>query len=257
MTLKESIFMEEAEFPKRIADCEERNFGLLFYMEQNNDSYDGNHAFIYPEKILDLGEVLDEITVFYESKGIIPSIYHPHKEGYFSDNHPIFTSHGYVITYEAPHRVMLLSGDNEIIATKRLDIKLLNNWDDRIASDILLPSGEPWEIKPLKNLIIHDDSLVFVGYLDEKAVTYTNIHISKYENTRFDYIVTSKEQRGKGYASELLSFVVEYCKNNKLPVCWQWAGPSEHICYKVGFREIFSIPAGYAKYKKPSHKQSR
>lgn len=248
MNIKESILKEESEFPKLFADCTERDYGLLFYMENNKDSHDGNHAFIYPEKIVNLGEVLDEITAFYESKGIIPAIYHPHRENYFSDNRFIMESHGYAVTDEEPHRVMILSDEDEIVTEKCLDIKLLNKWDNRIASDILLPSGEPWEIEPLKNSIDKDHSYVFVGYHNNKAIAFTNIHVSKYGNTRYDYIVTSKEQRGKGYASELLSFVVEYCKNHNLPVCWQCAGPSEHICYKAGFREAFSIPAGYANY---------
>ncbi len=246
MTLKESIFKEEAEFPRLLASCKEKDYGLLFYMDNNKDSYDGNHAFIYPEKISNLGSVLDEITEFYVNKGINPSIYHPHKENYFLDNQSVFEAHGYTVTYKAPHRVMLLSVDNEIHEKKRLEIKLLTEWDERIAEHILLPSGEPWEIEPLKNMIKHSGNYIFVGFLHDKAVAYTNIHVSKYGNTRFDYIVTSKEYRGKGYASELLSFVVEYCKGKNFPVCWQWAGPSEHICYKAGFREAFTIPGGYA-----------
>lgn len=248
MTIKESILEEEAEFPKLMADCQEKEYGLLFYMDQNKDLHDGNHAFISPEKITNLEVVLDDINDFYTEKGITPSIYHPYTENYFSDNHSVFEAHGYTVTYEAPHRVMLLSADNEIVTEKRLDIKILNKWDEKIAGDILIPSGEPWEIDPIKNMLQYDGSYVFVGYQNDKAVAYTNIHISKHCNTRFDYIVTSKEHRGKGYASELLSFVVEYCKSNGFPACWQWAGPSENICYKAGFREVFSMPAGYASY---------
>ncbi|MEA4831173.1 MAG: GNAT family N-acetyltransferase [Oscillospiraceae bacterium] len=250
MTLKESIFKEEAEFPKLLADYEERKYGLLFYMEHNKDSYDGNHAFIYPENITNLGAVLDEITEFYINKGITPSIYHPHVENYFSDNQLVFEAHDYTVTHEAAHRVMLLSAENQIKTEKRLDVKVLTEWDERIACDILIPSSEPWEIEPIKGMIEHKGSYIFVGYLNDEAVVYTNIHVSKKGNTRFDYIVTSKAHREKGYASELLSFVVEYCKSNGFPVCWQWAGPSEHICYRAGFREAFNIPAGYANYKR-------
>jgi GNAT superfamily N-acetyltransferase len=104
-------------------------------------------------------------------------------------------------------------------------------------------------------MIKYDGCYIFVGYLGSEAVTYTNIHVSKYGNTRYFYIVTSKKYRGNGYASELLSFVVEYCKSSKFPACWQWAGPSEHICYKAGFREAFTIPAGYASYNNQGEKQ--
>ena len=51
------IKQEENEFPKRFASYEEKEYGILFYMADNKDSYDGNHACIYPEKIKDLGAV--------------------------------------------------------------------------------------------------------------------------------------------------------------------------------------------------------
>lgn len=87
---------------------------------------------------------------------------------------------------------------------------------------------------------------MLAGFLGGRAIVYTDFHISEHGNTRFDYIVTAKEQRGKGYASELLSFTANYCRECKFPVCWQWAGPSEHICYQAGFREAFTMEAGFA-----------
>ena len=123
---------------------------------------------------------------------------------------------------------------------------MLNKWEERVATDILIPSGEPWEIEVTKKRTEQEGTYLFVGFLDDKAVVYSDIHKSEYGNTRFDYIVTAKEHRGHGYASELLSFMVEYCKKNAFPMCWQWAGPSEHICYNAGFRETFSMEAGFA-----------
>ena len=114
---------------------------------------------------------------------------------------------------------MLLTAENSIVTPKRLDIRVLNEWDERVATDILIPCGEPWEIEVTKKRTEQDGTYLFVGYLDGKAVVYSDIHKSEHGNTRFDYIVTAKEHRGKGYASELLSFMVEYCKENKFPMC--------------------------------------
>jgi|GEM_PF-290552 len=240
------IKQEEIDFPKRFASYEEKEYGILFYMADNKDSYDGNHACIYPDRITDLGAVLDDITEFYNKLGIKVSIYHPFEKDYFSKNLETLKTHGYTYTAEDDHRVMLLTAENSIVAPKRLDIRVLNEWDERIATDILIPSGETWEIEVTKKRTKQDGTYLFVGYLDGKAVVYSDIHKSEHGNTRFDYIVTAKEHRGNGYASELLSFMVEYCKENEFPMCWQWAGPSEHICYKAGFREAFTIEAGFA-----------
>ncbi len=244
--LENGIKQEEIDFPKRFASYKEKKYGILFYMADNKDSYDGNHACIYPDKITDLGVVLDDITAFYKKLGIKASIYHPFEKDYFSNNLETLKAHGYSYTAEDDHRVMLLTADNSIVTPKRLDIRVLKSWDERVATDILIPSGEPWEIEVTKKRTEQDGTYLFVGYLDGKAVVYSDIHKSEHGNTRFDYIVTAKEHRGNGYASELLSFMVAYCKENKFPMCWQWAGPSEHICYRAGFREAFTMEAGYA-----------
>jgi len=179
------------------------------------------------------------------------SIYHPFEKDYFRNNLETLASCGFTYTPEEDHRVMILSAENAIVTPKRLDIQVLSQWDERIARDILIPSGEPWEVAVTKNRAEQENGLLFVGCLQGKAVVYTDIHLSPLGNTRFDYIVTAKEHRGQGYASELLSFVVDYCRQNALPVCWQWAGPSEHICYKAGFREAFTMEGGFAVKKLP------
>lgn len=240
------IKQEEIDFPKRFASYVEKEYGILFYMEDNKDSYDGNHACIYPERITDLGAVLDDITAFYRELGSRASIYHPFEKDYFQENEVMLHTHGYTYTPEEDHRVMLLTEENQINAPKRLDIRVLNRWNERVATDILIPSGEPWEVDVTKKRAEQDGAYLFVGYLGKEAVVYTDIHKSDNGNTRFDYIVTAKNHRGKGYASELLSFVVEYCKEHDFPICWQWAGPSEHICYQAGFREAFTMEAGFA-----------
>ena len=240
------IKQEEIDFPKRFASYVEKEYGILYYMENNKDSYDGNHACIYPHKIKDLGEVLDDINEFYKKLSIRASIFHPYEKDYFRNNEELLKVHGYTYTPEDDHRVMLLTEENQIVTPKRLEIRILSEWDERVATDILIPSGEPWEIEVTKKRIEKEGAYLFVGYLDRKAVVYTDIHISELGNTRFDYIVTGKEHRGNGYASELLSFVTDYCRDNVFPICWQWAGPSERICYQAGFREVFTMEAGYA-----------
>lgn len=40
----EKIYREEDLFPREITSCEEREYGYLFYNEENKDSYDSNHV---------------------------------------------------------------------------------------------------------------------------------------------------------------------------------------------------------------------
>lgn len=246
-----AIREEEIYFPKRFASYTEKEYGILYYMDENPASYDGNHVCLFPEKIADLGAVLEDITAFYHHRPVRmqPLLYHPFQKGYFREKEVELRAHGYTYTPEDDHRVMLLVDENQIRTEKRLDIRVLTGWDERVAEDILLPSGEPWEVDVTRNRAEKENAYLFVGYLDGKAVCYTDIHwsdASEFRTTRFDYIVTAKAHRGNGYASELLCYVVEYCKKHAFPLCWEWAGPSENICRQAGFREMFSIEAGYA-----------
>ncbi len=92
------IKQEEINFPKQFASYEEKEYGILFYMADNKDSYDGNHACIYPDKITDLGAVLDDITEFYKKLGIRASIFHPFEKDYFKNNIETLKKHGYTYT---------------------------------------------------------------------------------------------------------------------------------------------------------------
>ena len=68
-------YLEEDLFPKIFTDYEERSYGILFYNEDNKDSFDSNHAVIYRDKTEDLPGVLSDIVRFYSSKGTRPIIY--------------------------------------------------------------------------------------------------------------------------------------------------------------------------------------
>ncbi|WBW95851.1 GNAT family N-acetyltransferase [Oceanirhabdus sp. W0125-5] len=245
------IKIEEDMFPKTFSKFEERDFGILFYNEQNKNSYDSNHAVIYRNKIEDLGLVLDFITEFYTKMNIAPNIYQAvEDEGYFKEKETIFKKHGYSIWIEGPNNFMVLTAENNIKSSNNLEIKLITEWDERIAMDICIPSNESHEIEVIKNGINSNKYRVFVGYKENKAVAITYFHISEYDCCRFDYIIISKGYRKKGYARELLSYVTDYCRENYLMNCFQWPAheTSERLCYEAGFRHLFSAEAGRASY---------
>ena len=82
----EKMYLEEDLFPREITSYETRDYGLLFYNEENKDSFDSNHAIIYREKIQNIEEVLSDIIDFYRKKAIRPNIYQSiSEEGYFSE----------------------------------------------------------------------------------------------------------------------------------------------------------------------------
>lgn len=59
------IYREEDLFPREFTAYAERKYGLLFYNENNKDSYDSNHAIIFKDRINDVTKILEDITEFY------------------------------------------------------------------------------------------------------------------------------------------------------------------------------------------------
>jgi len=246
-----AIKLEEDMFPKTFTNFIKKDFGILFYNENNKNSYDSNHALIYKNKIKDLGSVLEFITEFYNRMNISPSIYQAvEDEGYFKKNIVIFEKHGYSVWSECPYNFMLLTDDNNIKCDNQLDIQLITVWDERIETDICIPSNEMHEIEVIRKSIICENHWVFIGYTEGKAVAITYFHVSEYDCCRFDYIIISKDYRKKGFARELLSYVVDYCNENNIKNCFQWPAheSSERICYEAGFRHLFSAEVGRASY---------
>ena len=69
------IYREEDLFPREFTVFSVREYGLLFYNDNNKDSYDSNHAIIFKDRINDVAKTLEDITEFYRDKGIKPTIY--------------------------------------------------------------------------------------------------------------------------------------------------------------------------------------
>ncbi len=248
MTIKEKILAEETEYPSNFSEIINGNGYTAYYFTENKELHEGNHAVIYPDKIKDLKYVLSEIKKIYSEMGIKASVYHPFGDkhyNYFNENKEIIKECGYEITLDEDYRFLILSGDNKIIRNKSLDIKLLNCWDESIENDIIIPSGEYWELESTKKFTTEKNSFLFSGYIGNKAVVYSVIHKSKkYDCVRFDYILCANQYRGKGYGSELISYIVDFCGENGFNNCFQLAGPSENIVRKAGFRDSFTAKAG-------------
>lgn len=235
MDINDSIILTELEFPKIFAHYKNMKYGKLFYNETNKCSHDSNHAIIYADKIDDLDRILEEIKEFYIQKGITPRIYHPYRNGFLEHNRESFIKHGYIIEVYDNCSYMLLTGENKINVPKRLAIKRLREWDDRIASQIFIPNDKEYTIDVIKDSIDNEQYHLFVGFLDEVAVTVASLSYSDYNCVRLDDVETAINYRNHGYSRELISHIIRFHKEQSDAVFYLWVeNPTAQKIYIEG-----------------------
>lgn len=245
-----NICLAEEDFPALFANVEHMGFASCFYNAQNGESHDSNHAILYPHKVEDLADALERIRDFYLGLGIDPSIYYPMVKGYFHQNKKTFLHAGFDVVIEEDRKIMLLRGENRIRSGKSLEVRRIRAWDERLESDILIPGGEAREIAVFRDALAHEGYYLFAGFLEGWPVVVLSLHVSPHGCTRYDYIVATKEHRNKGFGRAILSFAVEFCKEEGLPNCFTWPAHegSERLLLEAGFEHVAKIPAGYAAY---------
>ena len=244
------IYEEEDLFPRQITDCEKRDYGYLFYNEENKDSYDSNHALIYKGKVDDLLKVIGDIIAFYKAKGINPSIYQSIlDEGYFKEVQNQLLDFGFE-SWEEEQKYMVLSEKNQLKENPEVTVQKISVWKDIYATEIFEAAGEPWEIEVAKNALKNSNTLFFVAFYKDKPVGMTYAHVTE-DVCRVNYLLVAKEYRNKGVGRALINSFVEYCKENNIENCFLWPDgeTAEKIYYEAGFRIVETKRAGRASYK--------
>ncbi len=248
--LKERILKTEVEYPRYLARWQETEFGMLYWNENDKDNPTLNHALLYPDQIRDFKVILDSVTTFYLKKGIQPRVQQPYTSGYFMDHADEFRVNGYDVQLFAPTEFMLLTGENKIQSNRTLEIHELKEWDPRIERDILIPDGRGYAAGQVRGCIENDRYRVLVGYLNNNAVSMVTIFYGDYGLARLSSAETAEELRGRGYARELISAIVDMHRaESDLPVyLWPQNVTAARIFKEAGFEVIFQEELARAVY---------
>lgn len=243
----EKIYLEEDLFPKRITAWSERPYGLLFYNDDNKDSYDSNHAVVFRNQVKDLRWMLDDIVQFYSAKGIKPSIYQSiSDDGFFEEIRDVLEEYDFDWWTEE-QSYMVLSAENAISPNPQITVEKVSQWDDAYATHIFEASGEPWEIPVAKKVITDKNTLFFIAQYGGIPVGMTYGHIAD-GVCRVDYLLVSKAHRNIGVGRAIIHSFVKYCNENQIESCYLWPDgeTAERIYYEAGFRLVATKQAGRA-----------
>lgn len=241
-------YLEEDLFPKIFTNFEERPYGILFYNEENRDSYDSNHAVIYKDRIDDLNAVLSDIIDFYTSKNLRPIIYQSMlDDGWFEEISDELTAVGFK-NWTEMQEYMLPTGENKIVPNPELEVVKIETWDDELKT-VFLEAEEPWEIDVARTSLDDPESWMFAARENGKTIGLLYGHISDIA-CRGDYLLVSKKHRRIGAGRALFHAYVEWCKQKGIDNAYLWPdGETPKRIYQEGGYELVEIrKAGRAVY---------
>ena len=242
-------YLEEDLFSKMFTNFEERPYGILFYNEENRDSYDSNHAVIYKDRTDDLNAVLSDIIDFYTSKNLRPIIYQSMlDDGWFEEISDELTAAGFKNWTEL-QEYMLPTGENKIVPNPELEVLKIETWDDELKT-VFLEAEEPWEIDVARTSLDDPGSWMFAARENGKTIGLLYGHISDIA-CRGDYLLVSKKHRRIGAGRALFHAYVEWCKQKGIDNAYLWPdGETPKRIYQEGGYELVEIrKAGRAVYE--------
>ena len=233
-------YIEEDLFPIIFTDYEEREYGILFYNNDNKDSYDSNHAVIYKDKIHDLQQVLTDITRFYRDKGSRPIIYQSMlDDNWFDEIQEELSAAGFKSWIE-DQEYMLPAGENRIIPNPDIIVRKVSEWSIGI-ENVFIEAEEPWEIMVAKKTLDYPEAWMFAACLNSKVVGLLYGHISE-RVCRVDYLIVSRKHRKAGVGRTLFYNYVEWCRHNGIDNVYIWPdGEIPKRIYEEGSYRVVEV----------------
>ena len=241
MTIKDSITLSDVYAPYIYADTQKTNWGVLFWADDNPTQHDANHAVILDN--VRFTEALPEIRDFYLQKGREARIYL--LDGQHKRFAEVLESAGFHLYSCGEFHHFLLAEENRIPKTGFLEIRELADGSE--VTDILLKNlygmymeEYPGTINRMRRLLLrcirNPLCRVYAGYYEGLPACIAMAADSPYGMTFFDLVETAQKFRCRGFARELISFMVPRVQK---PAFLYSENPTAiHIYEQAGFRKI-------------------
>lgn len=205
MSLIDDIIQGEIVFPRRFANVEERDYGLLYHTAEIRDSHDGNHACIlHPQ---DVAEAVADAEDFYRTKGLAPRVNHLSRPGEGDALRTALQAAGYQFgdygTCFHIHRRASRIRPGAELSIRRVQSPL----PDLLS--MVEQSGSTRGMKVLRRSLDCPDFHLLVGFLDGRAVAMASVERAG-PVARVDHVLTHKPCRERGYCRAVIDELVRY-----------------------------------------------
>ncbi len=245
MNIKELIVLSDLYAPKAYADFKETEWGVMFYDEKNKTMHDVNHACIIKDE--SFVPALQEIRAFYTEKGITPRIY---LSGFQHRDHKSdLASCGFGVYRFGNFQHFLLLDSCTLAPADQLQIRELKSKND-ITEKLLNNLYHTYLAEDsdtinrsralLRRVVQSKDCRLFCGFFENEPACIAMLVKTPFGMYCFDLVETAEKFKGRGFASELIAYLVRLCDR---PAFLFSENPAAIRIYeKAGFRRIKVSP---------------
>jgi len=219
----------------------EKPYGKIFYDQNNPLSFDSNHAFIHEDS--DYEFAIKDIVTFYQSIAITPRVYtftrNESSVGQYLERKGFKKSIDEICFFVQKNK-------KRIDIPQTLHFSRLNHIDETI-NELLSSDQEQgeWGFKSLLKSVVNENFYLFGGYVEGELVCIASLYC-KNDISRINDVFNKKDQRGKGYGSQLINFITDFNDKTLNSISYLYAHkPNAIKVYnKAGYEEINAIVRG-------------
>lgn len=202
---------------KHFADFINTDYGILYYNNDDPTTTDYNHAYISKyNEISNFDIILQNIKDFYTDKNLTPIVYSNFIHGQLEKMKDSLIKNGFTIEENyGGQTYMIHTSECKINVPYTLNFKCITNGEDLSCIYEILNEEDRDDADDIAEIKIKlPEFNLFVGYLDDNTpVTMANVEYFNGVGLA-DNVETAEKHRGKGYARQMIRFLIEYHYKN-------------------------------------------
>lgn len=239
----EKMLQTELSFYDSFTRRLDTKYGKIYFNPDNPLSHDSNHAHImknleHPEK------AILEIKRFYKEHGLTPRIYPSFLKNELKILRPYLEKAGFTIQV-FDNKIFYFPYESQPLTDSVFPVKRITEISDEIIeliySDHQIDWAGDWTINVLKNHF-KDGRFHLLGlYEAGKCVSLASVKTME-GYSRVDDVLTHKDYRERGFATNLMKYLVGYHRSISGNYLYLWAdNPVAIRMYLgIGFKEIYA-----------------
>jgi N-acetylglutamate synthase-like GNAT family acetyltransferase len=245
----EEIFNLDFAYLNSFTQRLDREWGVLFYNEEQPDYYDANHAHIH-RLVEKPDEVIKEVFSFYESRGLLPRfyIYNLDVQGEFISQLKA-NQFGYEELISAVQLWDKKINESSNLEEVTIELVTINNYSEALEIECSIKEfgGRAVREKAFQQEFQNPQFTYYLlRYKGEACATACLFTAGN--QARVESVATLEEYRGKGLIGHLIRHIQSEATKKEIAKLWVFPinEKIEKVYHKYGFHTIEKVKMGHA-----------